>query len=117
MTHVSLPAAEDTAWPIRRGLPGMETLLLLTRESQLPAGLDLRSVLSTSLMREIQNPRSLVWFDDWSLVQGTTGRERDPSFFEEKLDDPILNTIARLKQRLEAEFSMIRTVSFANQGR
>jgi hypothetical protein len=114
--RVSLPERADKAWPIKPGQPGMETLVLLARESPLPPGFDLRDRL-TSLPRSApQDPRALVWFDDWTPVQGERSRERGPSFFEVDVKDPVLQTLALLKERLAPHFPMMRAVSFANRG-
>jgi serine/threonine protein kinase len=116
--RVSLPQTADKAWPIKPGPPGMETLLLLARESPLPPRFDLRDRL-TSLPRSApQDARALVWFDDWALVQGGRegSRERGPSFFPVDVKDPVVQTQALLKERLVPYFTMMRAVSFANRG-
>jgi hypothetical protein len=116
LTHVSLPQRADGFWSVQKGRPGMETLLLLGRETQLPPDVDLRELLTGLPISAIKNPRSLVWFDDWALVQGAGARERGPSFFEVDVKDPILQTQALLKERLKPHFSVMRAVSFANRG-
>ena len=44
-------------------------------------------------------------------------RDRGPEFFVEvEVQDPILKSQRLLKERLKNHFSMMRAVSFANQG-
>jgi hypothetical protein len=94
----------------------METLVLLGRESPLPPEFELRDRLTGLPRSAPQDPRTLVWFDDWALVQGARSRERGPSFFEVDVNDPVLQTQALLKERLAPHFTMMRAVSFANRG-
>jgi hypothetical protein len=115
-TRVSLPDTADKAWPIKPGQPGMETIMLLARESPLPPEFDVKPRLSGLPRPVLQDPRSLVRFDDWVLVQREQSRERGPSFFEVDVEDPIVRTQALLKERLAPHFAMMRAVSFANRG-
>jgi Domain of unknown function (DUF4384) len=119
--HVSLPAIEGKGWEMKKSVAGMETLLLLARES--PLDLDLKSQLAGLPRPALQDARSLVWFDDWALVRpaastrpATEYRDRGPSFFEVDIADPVMQTQSVLKDRLKAHFSTMRAVSFANQG-
>jgi hypothetical protein len=121
VTHVVLPTTEGKGWEMKQGAAGMETLLLLAREK--PLDLDLKSQLADLPRPALQDARSLVWFDDWTLVRSTApsapavgSRERGPSFFEVDIKDPVLHTQELLKDRLKAHFSMMRAVSFANRG-
>jgi hypothetical protein len=121
VTHVSLPANEGKGWPIKKGASGMETLLLLAREN--PLDLDLKSQLGDLPRPAFQDARSLVWFDDWALVRDggastapAQSHDRGPSFFEVDIKDPVLQTQGLLKERFKDHFTMMRAVSFANQG-
>jgi serine/threonine protein kinase len=121
VTHVSLPAREDKGWEMKKGAAGMETLLLLARESRLD--LNLKPKLAGLPRPALQDARSLVWFDDWALVQNRApshatakSRDRGPSFFDVDIKDPVLQTQEVLKDRLKDHFSIMRAVSFANQG-
>jgi hypothetical protein len=115
-SRVSLPERADKAWPIKPGQPGMETIMLLARESPLPAEFDVKQRLSDLPRPALQDLRSLVRFDDWALVPGEKSRERGPSYFEVDVKDPVLQTQALLKERLAPHFSMMRAVSFGAQG-
>jgi serine/threonine protein kinase len=121
VTHISLPANESKGWPIKKGASGMETLLLLAREK--PLDLDLNTQFGGLPRPALQDSRALVWFDDWVLVRSKAPsertaetRDRGPSFFEVDIKDPVLQTQELLKNRLSNHFSMMRAVSFANQG-
>jgi hypothetical protein len=115
-SHVSLPERADKAWPIKPGPPGMETVVLLARESPLPLEFDLGDRLTGLPRSAPQDSRTLVWFDDWALVEREQSRERGPSFFEVDVKDPVVRTQALLKERLAPHFAMMRAVSFANRG-
>jgi serine/threonine protein kinase len=121
VTHLAFPTAESKGWEIKKSRSGMETLVLLARESPLDA--DLKSQFTGLPRTALQDTRSLVWFDAWALVRtgapsepATPSRDRGPSFFEVDIKDPVLQTQDLLKDRLKAQFSMMRAVSFANQG-
>jgi serine/threonine protein kinase len=121
VTHVSLPANEGRGWPMKQGASGMETLILLAREE--PLDLDLKSRLGDLPRAALQDARSLVWFEDWSVVRdGSVGgsslgsRARGPCFFDVDIKDPVLQILGLLKERLKDHFSMMRAVSFANRG-
>jgi len=119
VTHLSFPTAESKGWEIKKSRSGMETLVLLARESPLDA--DLKSQFTGLPRTALQDTRSLIWFDDWALVRTGASNEptpvsRSPSFFEVDIKDPVLQTQDLLKARLQSRFSMMRAVSFANQG-
>jgi hypothetical protein len=120
VTHLSLPP-DGKAWPIKHGTSGMETLVLLARES--PLDMDLKAHLPELPRPTLQDVRSLVWFDDWALVRGgkfgessMQSGDRGPSFFDVDLADPVLQIQELLKDHLKDHFSMMRAVSFANRG-
>jgi hypothetical protein len=125
--QVSLPQQGTHFWPIKKGHPGMETLLLLARETPLPASVNLREQLAGLPGTKIQDPRSLAWFDDWMPVQAggskaggpgavSASPDRGPQFVDVEVKDALLQTQALLKERLALHFSTMRAVSFANRG-
>jgi hypothetical protein len=121
--HVQLPEVVDgvvKGWEVE-GPPGMETLILLARESPLPPEVDLRELFSGLPRQTEQTPRALVWFADWNLVPREDQHEhehvRGPQFFNpQAIEDPVLQTETLLRQRLSRYFAMMRAVSFANRG-
>jgi serine/threonine protein kinase len=103
-------------WGLKKGRPGMETLLLLVREEPWPAGVDLRGLLTGLPKPEMQSSQAAVWFEDWEAVQGE--RNREPNFFDvRRHEDPVLQTQRLLRERLGRYCSYSRAVSFANQGK
>jgi serine/threonine protein kinase len=103
-------------WGMKKGQPGMETLLLLVREEPWPVGADLRGLLTGLPKPVMQNPQAAVWFEDWEVVQGEPKRE--PNFFDvRRHEDPVLETQRLLRERLGRYCAYSRAVSFANQGR
>jgi len=125
--QVSLPKRGTHGWPIKKGHSGMETLLLLARETPLPANVSLRDHLGGLPATGIPDPRLLVRFDDWMPVQAgglkpsgsgtiSASPDRGPQFVDVEVKDALLQTQALLKERLARHFSMVRAVSFANQG-
>jgi serine/threonine protein kinase len=126
--HLQLPEVADgvvKGWNVKgwkvQGPPGMETLILLARESPLPAEVDLRELFSGLPRQAVQEPRALVWFADWKLVRREDEHKdehvRGPQFFDpQAIEDPVLQTETLLRQRLSRYFAMMRAVSFANRG-
>jgi serine/threonine protein kinase len=101
-------------WPMKKGQPGMETMLLLVREEPWPTGVDLRGLLTGLPKQTMQHPQAAVWFEDWQVVHGEAKRE--PDFFDERRrGDPVLETQRLLWERLGRYCSYSRAVSFANQ--
>jgi serine/threonine protein kinase len=102
-------------WGLKKGRPGMETLLLLVREEPWPADVDLRGLLAGLPKQAMQNSLAAVWFEDWQVVQGEPKRE--PNFFDvRRHEDPVLQTQRLLRERLGRYCSYSRAVSFANPG-
>lgn len=113
---LSLPQVADEGWEMR-GSPGMETLLMLARDEQLPADFDLASRFDGLGGQKMQDSKSLVWFVGGEVVSETSGQLRAPNFFDpQKIDDPVLKTQRLLQERLRDHFDLIVAVSFAYQG-
>jgi hypothetical protein len=111
--RLSLPAS-GKRWPIKPGVPGMETLLLLARETPWPRDVDWRMLLHGLPSPAMQDPSSVVWFRNWAVVRD---EDRAPNLFEERPGDPLLVTQAKLRERLQPYGVFSRAVSFANAGR
>jgi hypothetical protein len=114
--RISLPRPMDAAWPIAGG-PGMETLILLVRETPLPEDIDLRDVLNELPPQSLQHPQAIVEFENGAIITAKQDRDRGPKFFDTgRIDDPIRQTAKLIQQSLSHHFTIIRSVSFANQG-
>jgi hypothetical protein len=112
-------AAED-GWEMDEGTPGMETLLLLARESRMPNDIEdlLKSVNSGLGRQALQDDRTdaAVWFENGAVVAGETGRV--PKKFDvTRIDDPVLRTQEVLRSKLGPHFACTRAVSFAFRGK
>lgn len=100
---------EPAAWPVD-GPAGMETLILLARDSPLPADLDLRKLLPKSLRQTLRDKRSLVWFADWQeAIPSERGIASDYSL---PIDDPLYQMVKSLQNCVGPYFTMMRGVSF-----
>ncbi len=109
------PEASDKFYPMQQGPPGMETLLLLARETPLPPEVDLRAELGPLPPQREQDMRATVWFENGDVVRNEAGRA--PRFDAKQLNDPVLQTQQRIREKLQPLFSYTRAVSFANQGK
>jgi hypothetical protein len=113
--RLSLPAEADRYWPIKPGPAGMETLLLLVRETPLPRDVDLRPLLAGLPHQAWQHPRAAIWFENGAVARNEP--ERGPNFFDvRQKEDPVLQAQQRIHQRLQRLFAYSRAVSFANRG-
>jgi serine/threonine protein kinase len=114
--HIRLPEQADIGWPLEGG-PGMETLLLLARETPLPDDIDLAQLLAALPPQTMQHARSLVEFQNGAVINQIQRKDRSPQFFNaQQIDDPVLQTQQLIQQELTPHFPLIRAVSFANQG-
>ena len=110
VTAVSLPAAANKGWPLE-GSSGMETLMLLGRDTPLPDEVDLAEISGVLPRQTFQDPRSIVWFDEGRPI---VVEDRAPQFFNaQTIDDPVLQTQHILTTRLRPHFPIIKGVSFA----
>jgi serine/threonine protein kinase len=109
------PEALDQFYKVPKGTPGMETLVLLARETPLPRDLDLRAELGVLPRPAAQELLATAWFENGEPVRNRRGRTG--MFDVTQRDDPVLQTQQRIKARLlERHFSYSLAVSFANRG-
>jgi len=109
------PAEEGVYWPMKKQQPGMETLLLLVRQTPWPADVDLEKLLTGLPEQRMQNAAAAVWFENWQVVKGE--EKRAPAYFDERRrGDPVLGTQRLLQERLGKYCTYSRAVSFANRG-
>jgi CHAT domain-containing protein/tRNA A-37 threonylcarbamoyl transferase component Bud32/Tfp pilus assembly protein PilF len=133
VARLKLPeGASDGGWELDEGAPGMETLLLLARDSQLsPEG---ETVLKATLAEFSPQPlqdaqtNAAVWFENGAVVnvKGQAPKSFDvrriddpvleqaaKSFDVRRIDDPVLRTQDMLRDKLGPHFSYTWAVSFA----
>jgi serine/threonine protein kinase len=113
---LSLPKDVEQGWPMT-GPAGMESLVLLARDSPLPSSIDLRDLLGQFPVQRMHHPQALVWFHDGVMTMPDQDVVRGPKFFDPQgLHDPLLQTHQTVAKKLRALFGVIRAVSFANYG-
>jgi hypothetical protein len=114
--RLSLPRELDRAWPLSGGA-GMETILLLARDTPLPASVDVERAVAGLQPQKMQNPESLVEFDRGHPVTESMDHSRGALFFDpQRIDEPVLQNQQLLEERLGRYFPFISAVSFANRG-
>jgi tetratricopeptide (TPR) repeat protein len=69
------PEALDEFYKVLKGTPGMETLVLLARETPLPREADLRAELGQLPRPAVQELRATVWFEKGAPVRNRRGRD------------------------------------------
>jgi len=109
------PEALDHWFTIKESAPGMDTLVLLTRDAPLPADMDLRAELGEVHSQTMQSPHATAWFENGALVKNEPGRKGD--FDEQTLGDPVLAAQEQIRARLGRWFPYTRAVSFADRGK
>jgi hypothetical protein len=113
--HVWLPEDTEGGWPVGAGERGMETLMLLARETPLPPDVDLAALLAGLPRPREQNLRAAVWFENGEVVRNVPDRGF-ASFDAERINDPVLRTQELLRHNLRPHFSYTYAVSYAFQG-
>ena len=114
--HLSLPPEQDRGWPMGGGA-GMETIVLLARDTPLPPTVDLESAAAGLQPQKVQSPDALVEFEGGHPVTESMDHTRAPLFFDsQRIDDPLLQNQQLLEERLGRHFQFISAVSFANRG-
>jgi hypothetical protein len=107
---------KEGGWEVAPGPPGMETLVLLVRETPLPPDVALDQLLAGLPPQASQGPRAVVWFENGEVVRHEAER-KFASFNPQQIDDPVLQTQALLRERLQPHFAYSRAVSYTNQVR
>jgi hypothetical protein len=118
-SDVSLPKTRTNGYKIKEDREGMETLLLLARETVLPLGDAEVQKWFADLPAQwpIQNRRSAVWFENGRVVEGDPRRKRDYFDTEVGLGDPVLRVQDLLERRLQRQAAFTSAVSFARLGK
>jgi hypothetical protein len=109
------PEALDQFYKVAKGAPGMETLVLLARETPLSPDVDLRAELGPLPRTAVRELRATAWFENGEPVRNRRGREGH--FDVTQRQDPVLLTQQRIREKLTHHFSYVLAVSFANQGK
>lgn len=114
--QISLPTSAIEPLPLSPE-PGMETLIMLVRQSPLEADVDLLKTLGTLPRQTAQQAGSRIEFVNGQIVTELQYPGRGPKRFDpSKIDDPVLTTQRLVQDKLAEQFSFIHSISFANQG-
>jgi hypothetical protein len=109
-------------WKIEPGPPGMETLVLLTRETPLPADVDLAGRLGEMGAQTLPNgdtAQMVAWFENGAMVREEGRESKFPRAFDPKgveSSDPVLRTQGRIQKRVGGLFGYVRAAAFPNIG-
>jgi len=115
-TTLALPAGEGKLAPIGGGPPGVESLLLLVRETPLPEDSDLNAVFGSLPAQKRADVAASAWFENGELVSNEVDRGAVNLGQAASSNDPILMTQSLLRTRLKDLFPYTRAVCFGNKG-
>jgi serine/threonine protein kinase len=115
-TRLSLPEGEGQVAPIGGGPRGIESLLLLARETPLPADANLPAIFAGLPRQERPDVAASAWFENGELVRNELDRGAVKLGQAAASDDPILRTQALLRTKLNELFPYTRAVCFGNRG-
>ncbi|HET6323186.1 MAG TPA: protein kinase [Planctomycetaceae bacterium] len=109
------PDAGGSEWGYTvQGGAGMETLVLLARDTPLPPGVVLKDLFADLPAQPIQNGQLLVWLENGERAESGT---RSLDFEKVKpLNSQSVKLKLLLEQRLKSYFPLFRAVSLANRG-
>jgi serine/threonine protein kinase len=109
------PDAGGSEWGYTvQGGAGMETLVLLARDTPLPPGIVLKDLFADLPAQPIQNGQLLVWLENGERADNGT---RSLDFEKVKpLNSQSVKLKQILEQRLKSHFPLFRAVSLANRG-
>jgi hypothetical protein len=113
-TALHSPAELDRGWPMQ-GPAGLETAVLLVRQTPLPADVNLANLIGRLPPAPLRDPQEYAvrGFDPDQPVRGIDrGVHRGLAQEAERIDDPLLQVM----EKLRPHFELIRAVRFAYQG-
>ena len=118
VSRVELPERVDQGSPVLPGRPGMESVILLARDTPLPPDVDLAELLTDLPTVPIPQEQShrVTHFLSGKAVTREQDRERGIGFAPEDLADPVRTLHQQIIERLKEHFTLVRGVSFANLG-
>jgi hypothetical protein len=112
--EVRSPSDRGKGWKVG-GKTGLDTILLLARVTPLPADVTLADIIGRLPATKYHHPQEWVMrgFDAGQPVGFlNVGAERGPDEEAARIDDPLLQVMARLGDH----FDVIRAVRFAHEG-
>lgn len=115
-TRLHLPEADGKAAPIGGGPPGIESLLMLVRDTPLPSDVDLKAVFAGLPAQQRADVAASAWFENGEVVRNEVDRGAVKLGQAVESQDPILRTQSLLRTRLKELFPYTRAVCFGNKG-
>ena len=106
--RVTLPKTASDGWEIDSGSAGTESLLLLARETPLPADLDLAACFSGLARPAAEHLDRLVVFADGTITPDAANPERGPVLSKlSPINDSLLQTQRLIADRLRPLFPLV----------
>jgi serine/threonine protein kinase len=114
---LELPEQGDQGWKITPGREGMESLIMLARDTPFPANDEELQRLLEGLpaQQPVQNMHAAVWFENGKVVENDPPRKR-LDFTVSNINDPVLRLQERLRVKMQTLAHYTAAVSFARQG-
>jgi hypothetical protein len=112
------PPQGTTGWQVPTGPAGMLTLLLLARQTPLPAHEDVARLIGPVRPQTEQHLKAKAWFENGLIVRGRPHRGAD--FEARSGNDPVFEVQQRVRKVLLGEdkpFTYSLAVTFATKGR
>jgi hypothetical protein len=116
---LNIPPESDRGHPLQPGPSGIEALLLLARETPLPAGEDLAKRFAGLPRQADLHPlraRVAAWFEDGEPVRDEPERAPINLGLTQAIEDPVWRARALLRDSLRPVFPYTRAVCFTFQG-
>ena len=120
--RLSLPEEVGKYWKMQSNRAGMETLVLLARETPLPDDVDLERFFDGLPPQPVEDPKALLFFDGGKAVDAEGDRRQAAGARRSRGPDlsapaeaeyPVIRAQATLAGRLGSRFAVNRAVSFA----
>ncbi len=117
--RLDLPPKKDDVWEIPAGAPGLETVVLLARETR-PLPRDRDAELAKRLTLPAAQPRraldTAVWIENGREVVLDPQNRAAPTSRTRKSDDPVLRLRRLLQDKVQPLGDYNQAVIFPNQG-
>jgi len=119
--ELRLPLNDGNRWPTRREAVGMETVLLLARETPLEQVVDLKDELGTLLPIPLEKSHHLAYFRNWTLWKHSDEKatEQSSAPAHEFLNGTaaLIETQQELKRRVGQHFDLSCAVMYSVSGK
>lgn len=114
-THLILPVSEGDLLEVTKGPAGKDTIMMLARETPLPAGVDLPALLAGLPRPKPGEGRTLYRIEDWRVIDPPGPSTRGaPAVVPPS--SPLRRLGPELKKSLGSHFTMMRGYIFEDKG-